>query len=209
MLRSAKDLARGLLGLGKKGNERPQLLMWYPHSTPPAARRLNEGYRLRTYRDGDGSAWAELLNDCSELGVWTVARIEQELLKALLPNGQFFATMDEALIAGAGLYEGEKRGRACWEIGWVVTDPRHRGLGLGWYVTAAAVEAGLAQQAPRPIFLMTDDFRFPALKLYLSMGFVPDFDHGSYRDRWATLGRELGPEYTQIIDRHLQAGESG
>ena len=204
MLGSARNLARGLLGLGKKDNERPQLLMWYPHSSPPAALRLKEGYRLRTYRDGDGSAWAELLNDSSDLGGWTVARIEQELLSALLPDGQFFATMDEALIAGAGLYDGEKRGRSCWEIGWVVTDPRHRGLGLARHVTAAAVETALTQP-PRPIFLMTDDFRVAAVKLYLKMGFVPDFDHGSYRDRWARLGGELGPEYRQIIDRHLQS----
>ena len=201
---SARNLARSLLGLRKKDNERPQLLMWYQHATPPGVRRLKEGYRLRTYRDGDGSAWAELLNDCSELGVWTVARIEKVLLSALLPDGQFFATMDEALIAGAGLYDGEKRGRPCWEIGWVVTDPRHRGLGLAWQVTAAAVETALSQP-PRPIFLMTDDFRVAAVKLYLKMGFVPDFDHGSYRDRWAKLGGELGPEYHQIIDRHLQS----
>ncbi len=204
MLGSARNLARSLLGLGKKDNERPQLLMWYPHATPPAVRRLKEGCRLRTYRDGDESAWAELLNDSSELGVWTVARIEKVLLSALLPDGQFFATMDETLIAGAGLYDSEKRGRSCWEIGWVVTDPDHRGLGLAWHVTAAAVETALTQP-PRPIFLMTDDFRVAAVKLYLKMGFVPDFDHGSYRDRWAKLGGELGPEYHQIIDRHLQS----
>ena len=205
MLGSARDLAKGLLGLGRKGNDKPQLLMWYPHSDSPPVGRTKEGYELRSYRDGDESAWAELLNDGGDLGIWTVARIEQELLKALLPGGQFFATMEETLIAGAGLYDGEKRGAACWEIGWVVTDPRHRGLGLARQVTAAAVAAALSQP-PRPIFLMTDDFRIAAVKLYLKMGFAPDFDHDSYPHRWSRLGRELGPEYRQIIDRHLQTG---
>ena len=50
---------------------------------------------------------------------------------------------------------------------------------------------------------MTDDFRLPAVKLYLKMGFVPDFEHGSYHDRWTRLARDLAPEYTHIIDAHM------
>jgi mycothiol synthase len=207
MLNSARDFARGLLRLGKKGNVQPQLLMWYPCSTPPAAPTLERGYRLRTYRNGDASAWSQLLNDCSELGVWSAARIEDELLGTLLPGGQFFATLDDDLVAGAGLYHGKKRAQACWEIGWVVTHPAHQGLGLGRQVTCAAVVAALAQPQ-RPIFIMTDDLRVPAVKLYLKMGFVPDFEHSSYHNRWTRLGRELSPRYKQIIDAHIEAGVS-
>ena len=204
MLSNAKELTRTLFGfLTRKSHNHPQLLMWYHLDESPAQSVLHTDYKIRNFRSGEERAWAELLNSCGELGSWTKDRVRDELLERLCVNGQFFASKGDQLVAGAGLYDGEREGKPCWEIGWVVTHPQHQGLGLGRQVTEAAVRAALALPT-RPIFLMTDDFRIPALRLYLKLGFAPDLLHSSYRARWNKLGRRLGQEYKAIIDRYLK-----
>jgi mycothiol synthase len=178
-------------------------VLWYPHSFPPPAADLKPGYAIRIYRENDAPEWAALLNACGELGVWTQTRVEGELRSKLAQDNQFFATLDGALVAGAGLYDDDRLGMPCWEIGWVVTHPQHQGLGLARQVTSAAVEAALSLPR-RQVFLMTDDHRMPAVKLYLKMGFVPDLGHESFRHRWSQLGHQLGPDYSDIIARHLE-----
>ena len=50
------------------------------------------------------------------------------------------------------------------ELGWVAGDPEHKGSGLGFAV-CAAVTRRLLEIGYRNIYLLTDDFRLPAIKL--------------------------------------------
>lgn len=182
------------------GEVLPQLRMVYtgpgsPDPGPP----LVAPYRLRPYRPGDESAWIALLNGDGrrELGAWTPERLRVEILSHLVTGTQHFVWSGDTAAAGAGVYE---RSPSCWEVGWVATLWQHRGRGLGRRVTAAAVAAALGLPS-RPIFLFTDDFRLPAIRLYLDIGFLPDCIHPSHSDRWGAVFDQLGPRYGPVRSR--------
>ena len=76
------------------------------------------------------------------------------------------------------------------EVGWIAADPEHKGRGLGLAVTAAAVARFIAA-GYRRIYLMTDDFRLPAIAVYLKLGFEPFFYAPDMADRWAAVRKQL------------------
>lgn len=184
-------LLRGLMGSAKKENL-PQLRMRYSLSDPPQVGALAPGYALRKFRPGDEEGWVELLNANQELGEWSGERIAGVLKGGLV--AQFFAMAGPQLVACAGVHDIQLDGTSYWEIGWVAAHPQHRGKGLGQQVTAAAIAAAL-RLPPRPIILRTDDFRLPALKVYLKLGFTPLYDHPSYPERWRLIAGRLGEGY--------------
>lgn len=170
----------------------PQLRMKYQPATPPAVADMPAGYWLRSFETGDEQGWVELLNANAELGEWTLERVRGILAGGL--QRQFFVAAPAQLAACAGVHDALLDGVAYWEIGWVASHPGHRGLGLGAQVTAAALAHALTLVA-RPIILRTDDFRLPAIKVYLKLGFTPLFDHSSYPERWRLIASRLGPRY--------------
>lgn len=179
---------------GDKEESPPQLVMWYRSATPPDLGPFAEEYQLRTYREGDEDGWMELLNANGQLGKWDREKIRSELDGALVKEAQYFVVCGEQIVATAGVYGRPWNGSDAWEIGWVAAHPDHLGKNLGGQVTAAAVTAAL-EQPSRPIFLRTDDFRIPALKVYLHLGFVPDYQHSSYEGRWREIFAVLGEKY--------------
>jgi len=40
--------------------------------------------------------------------------------------------------------------------------------------------------------LETDDFRLPAIALYEKLGYVAEFTHPSFEERWAVINKERG-----------------
>lgn len=170
----------------------PQLRMRYLPAAPPAVPGMPAGYRLRGFETGDEREWVELLNANAELGEWNLERITGVLAGGL--KGQFFVAAGAQLAACAGVHDALLDGVEYWEIGWVASHPGHRGLGLGAQVTAAALAHALSLP-PRLILLRTDDFRLPAIKTYLKLGFAPLFDHASYPERWRLIASRLGPGY--------------
>ena len=181
----------------RKSQPVPQLLMRYPHSISPCAGKLPEDYRLRTYQERDAEGWVALLNANGQLGEWNREKIQAELDGDLVEGTQFFVVAGRQIVATAGVYDRELGGEKCWEIGWVASHPEHWGRGLGRQVTAAAVGEALGLSR-RPIVLRTDDFRLPALKVYLRLGFAPDYDHASYPKRWQAIFHELGEDYAVL-----------
>lgn len=177
----------------------PQLRMSYTPAALPRVAELPAGYQFRTFLTGDEQGWVELLNANGELGEWNLERVAGVLGGGL--KKQFFATTEAQLVACAGVHDAVLDGVEYWEIGWVASHPAHRGKGLGGQVTAAALGYALTLP-PRPIILRTDDFRLPAIKVYLQLGFAPLFDHPSYPERWRLITSRLGPEYqVQLPER--------
>lgn len=195
MRRRAKALFRRFFGGPAPG---PQLLMWYEKTAPPPPPPLAPQFVLRRYGPGDEQGWCQLLSANGQLGVWQPERLQAEMHSQWARDGQIFAVRDGQIVASAGVYERELAGRRAWEIGWVATHPRYQSQGLGTAVTVAAVKAALGFP-PRPIGLRTDDFRLPAIKVYLRLGFVPDLVDPSYRARWALIGQKLGPEFASLL----------
>lgn len=175
-----------------KKDNLPQLRMTYPRFLRPAVGDLPAAYQLRAFESGDEQGWMELLNANGELGEWNLERIAGVLGGGL--KKQFFVASGRQLAACAGVHDAVLDGVEYWELGWVASHPAHRGRGLGGQVSAAAVGYALTLPA-RPIVLRTDDFRLPAIKVYLQLGFAPLFDHSSYPERWRLIASRLGPGY--------------
>ena len=184
---------------GQTGASQPQLRMRYGQSSLPSTGCVEPPYTLREFRQGDEEGWVTLLNGGGELGVWDLGRLRSEISSFLVPDAQFFVLCDRQIVSGAGVYE---RSAACWEIGWVATRPHHRGRGLARHVCRAAVGAAFDLPA-RPIWLFTDDFRTRAIRLYLTLGFVPDCHHASHSRRWRAVFEQLGPEYQKYGDSYI------
>jgi mycothiol synthase len=146
------------------------------------------GYGLRTFRPGDEDAWVDLLLT-GEFGMWDRPRLDRMIAgdrAPLPPAGIFFVTYGTRLVGTACtfLYDSEAGGIA--ELGWVVVHPRHRGHGLGRQVCRAVL--GFVRSLEyRYAYLLTEDFRRPAIKMYLALGFEPEMVDPSHPAWWAMI----------------------
>ena len=177
---------------------REQLEMIWPTgaaSAPPPA-PFPSGYSLRTYRPGDEPGFAYLMERAG-FGEWGPERIEAAK-RDILPGGWFFVVHGGcgAIVSTAQAdHRPAPRHPFGGELGWVATDPDHRGTGLAEAVSAAAVRRLLAAGYDR-IYLRTDDVRIAAVRLYVRMGFVPYLFSDDMRGRWRALAEGLGFPYT-------------
>jgi mycothiol synthase len=165
----------------------PQLRMRRPTLTDLPRVQIAAPFELRCYQPGDEAAWAAIMN--TGIGTdWTAERCRRELtrLPHFDPAGLFFAT--------AG---GEPIGTACsWSdflpdvtAGWVhmvCVRPEHRGHGLGYQLTLQVLHR-LHDRGFANAWLDTDDFRLPAIRAYLALGFEPVLTHPSHPDRWRAV----------------------
>lgn len=76
------------------------------------------------------------------------------------------------------------------ELGWVAADPDHKGKRLGLAVSAAATRRFLACGYTE-IYLKTDDFRLPAIKTYLRLGYEPLPFCDGMSERWEQVRKKL------------------
>jgi mycothiol synthase len=148
------------------------------------------GYQIRTYKAGDEAAWAEIMNNSLGDG-WDAERCRRELTgrPQFRPDGLFFAT-----------WEGNPVGTACaWSqpsetqlghVHMVGVVPEHRGKKLG-YALCLSVLRFLKENGFQRAALSTDDFRLPAIKTYLNLGFEPHHTHEDHKARWDAVYAKL------------------
>ena len=181
----------------------PQLILWYGREAAPSLPEI-AGYRLRTYQPGDEEGWLALLQANGELGRWDRQRLEDVLAGTRV---QLFVEFEGQIAACTGCNDRTRELRPCWEIGWVAVHPDFQGRGLGKLIVAAAVAQAKAL-GPRPIYLLTDDFRIPALRCYLKLGFLPNNGHPSYPRRWADIFARLGTDYQALKPAFVASDQS-
>lgn len=178
---------------------RTQLRMLWPAERRPEPSTLDcpAGYRMREATQADVPEFRTLMASV-ELGTWN----EESLRKTftdLLPGtwhviahertGSLVATGMALHRPIADLYpDGE-------EVGWIAAHPEHAGHGLGRAVVATTVSRMLDLGAGR-IYLQTDDFRLPAVKTYLGLGFLPHLWAADMPERWRNVCEQLNWPYT-------------
>ena len=171
----------------------PQLHMIWPErllDSPPEP-KLPPGYTLRTWRPGDRDQYLELMARAGFEG-WDGERLDRSL-RTVLPEGMYViehsASGRLVATAMAGHHPTDLHP---WggELGWVAGDPEHSGKGLGLAV-CAAVTARFIRAGYRRIYLSTDDWRLPALKTYLKLGYEPLPYRDGMAERWTEVCRKL------------------
>lgn len=164
--------------------------------TAPPELRLHPDYELRSYRPGDEPGWFRVM-ELAGFGVWDQERLSSTM-RTILPNGWFLA-VDRATAAIVATAMTTHNSLALHpfggELGWVAADPAHKGKGLGWTVCAAVTRRFLAAGYEN-IFLRTDDWRLPALMVYLRLGYLPLLFAPDMAARWEVICGQLNWPFT-------------
>ena len=176
----------------------PQLHMLWPSwqcAVPPEV-ELQPDYRLRIFSLDDTDAYLALMHRAGFTSFDSV-RVTT-CLQQVLPDGFFVVEHRHStvVVATAMANHAPKALHPFGgEVGWVAGDPDHSGRGLGRVVCSAATRRLLAA-GYRRVYLSTDDWRLPAIKVYLSLGFEPLLFDPGMPDRWQAVCQKLNWPFT-------------
>lgn len=190
-------------GARTDGGHAPQLHMVLSLETWPSIRAAETpaGYALRTFRAGDEEAWVALMRHAG-FESWNRDTPRQALAQAL-PDGVFFIehrpSRDLAATAMAG-HKPTDLHPFGGELGWVAVSPPHRGQRLSAVVCTAATRR-LVEAGYRDVYLSTDDWRLPAIRTYLHLGYVPLLFAPDMEERWRVVARDLGMRFEDLAAR--------
>jgi mycothiol synthase len=159
---------------------------------------LPEGYALRTYREGDEIGIARIYA-ASMMGNGTEEEVCENLLRhpCFKPERIFVVEHGNELVGAAAAWiETGNPGVGCLHM--VGTFPEHRGKRLGSILTIAAITYSRNEGFTRQQ-LATDDWREPALRMYLNLGYYPLITDETHPTRWEAIAKRLGR--TDIVVR--------
>lgn len=186
-----------------------QLLMVWRNDSPLAPLALPEGYRFHNWRrGGDEILSYEKYRECW-IKMWSAEGIERitkwfdEVYNdALVPDDGFFTILYD---------EGEPVAVSCIQIGEhtpdsatvhaVAASTDHKGKGLGRIITQA-VMLEAQKRGIYETYLTTDDWRIPAVKIYLDLGFRPVLWDSDMRERWMKLLEFFGRYDVPAVDEN-------
>ncbi len=181
---------------GSMSSERllPAMYMVWPLNRLPAAPEpaLPHGYCVRTC-EADLSALRSLIDADGPIH----DRAWESFLDRLVPRGVLLAVHTESgrPVATASAVHNPRATRYYFpfggEVGYVSVDPAHRGKGLGRVVVARVV-ARLIEAGYYHIFVAVEGWRLPAVKCYLSLGFVPLLHQKDLLPRWRRVCEQIG-----------------
>ena len=171
-----------------------QLEMVIPLADMPPVNAMPDGYLLRQFRpDEDAAKYNTLYGlafESREIIPWIVSKQLE---------GGFFVVEhleSEELVASS---IAQKKLPPKWidggSLGWLVTDPQHAGKGLGTLVVTA-VNQRLHAEGFEKAYLSTDDFRLPAISIYLKQGWLPRIHADGMEVRWRDAYALLGWEFS-------------
>ncbi len=159
-----------------------------------------KGYVVRGYREGDVATLAEALQavgfrNCGvDRVLETLEDADRRAGSALVENQGAIVAVTFASRTSASQANpvtgrpGEPRREGL--LDYVATHPEHQGRGLG-RATCTAVSRYLVERGCETVQLLTDDWRLPAIHLYLSMGYQPVMGRSDMPERWAAVISEL------------------
>jgi mycothiol synthase len=168
----------------------PQLFMRLPELSdlPPAA-PLPPGCSLRAAVPVDHASIAEVLSEGFG-DAWDAARVAQEFSAANGVEATYVVVSPAGVIATAAARRMPDRYPDAGYLHYVGARSSERGRRLGEVVTRQVLvhfaDAGLNQAV-----LETDDFRLPAVRTYLRLGFVPEPRAAGDQLRWSKVLRNL------------------
>ena len=169
----------------------PQLRMQFRAHAALAPVRLPSGYTLATLTQRDTADWIAVLAANAQLGTWDERRAHTLLTgeRPVLAAGTYLVLCGGQAVATACTVPptaAEPRS----ELGWVAVAPAHQGHGLGLQVCCAVLWYARREGWPATT-LSTDDWRLPAIRTYLKLGFEPELTHDSHAARWQEVHQRL------------------
>ncbi len=159
---------------------------------PPV--ELPEGFRIRTFRDGDIANWCRIETSVDEFS--TIENAERYFDREFGPQIEFMGdrsfmleTINGEAIGTTTAWMGTLDGEMVGLIHWVAIEPDYQGRGLAKPLLATAMHR-LAQDHQRA-FLSTQTTSYRAVGLYLKFGFEPVLATDSDCRAWAIVEKLL------------------
>ena len=152
-----------------------------------------DGYHIRTYRKGDEAYWA-LIMDTTFVDI---GRTVQDTYDNVInqpnfdPNGFCFVSHKGIPIGTACGWNRCICGKLVGYIDMLAVLPEHTGHKLGKWLTVFLLYYFRTQHVTS-VMLDTDDFRLPAIKNYINLGFVPTYLRENHVRRWENIFQKLG-----------------
>lgn len=152
---------------------------------------LGPAYRIRTFEPGDEPGLGRVYA-ASALGGESVPEVQSRLhAHPCFDPGRVFVAVSGELIVGTAAAWCSVRDPGVGYLHMLGVLPEHRGNQLGAALALATLrysrEEGFTVQR-----LLTDDWRLPAIRLYLSLGYDPILTDWSHHIRWRIVARKLG-----------------
>ncbi len=170
-----------------------QLRMTWPQNKPAGAINIPEGYKLRQFDyENDKDQYLQLMINAG-FDYWKAEKVT-DVNRMAFPDCFFVIEHIESkkIVATAhGLHNCNFGWSNAAELSWVAGDAEHKGKGLGYAVCMAVIKR-ILEMGYTNIFLLTDDFRIPAISVYLKMGFAPAMYREDMPGRWDKIAEILG-----------------
>ena len=154
--------------------------------------RCPDGYHIRTYQRGDEVYWARIMDrafvDQGRTSEDTYANVINQ--PNFDPDGFCFVVHRDVPIGTACAWNRCHRGKPIGYIDMLAVLPEHTGRKLGKWLTVFLLNYFKTRRVAY-VMLDTDDFRLPAIKNYLNLGFVPVYTGENHGERWRTIFKKL------------------
>ena len=150
-----------------------------------------DGYVLRQFQESDTEKYLALMHEAGYAD-FSLESLDK-MKKSLLPQGfSIVEYLPEHELAASAMANDQpiEAYPEAGAVNWVAGAKKHSGRGLGTTVVLAVLKR-LLDSGYREIYLTTDDFRLPALKTYLKIGFEPDLFADDMPARWAAIYARL------------------
>ncbi|MFA6948015.1 MAG: GNAT family N-acetyltransferase [Eubacteriales bacterium] len=174
-------------------------MLWFGGA--PALTEIPEGFDIITHAD-DGKYGADLtagwIDACEELNGKLVTRedFQKSMLDdpALTPAQIFYIV--ERSSGSVGGTAAALMNPDCPSLHMVGVSKAYRGRGLSAPVCAAVLRY-FDENGVRRASLNTDDFRIPAIKTYLRLGYRPWLYEDDMAERWTAIYAKIGADSSE------------
>ena len=170
-----------------------QLRMVRPNLENLPKLELPSDYGIRTYRKGDEVHWARIISDSFGGRQRTAQDTRNEITSrdVFVPDGLYFATHCGMPVGTACAWRQSIDETDVGYVHMVGVVAEHTGHKLGKWVSLAVLSY-FRDNGFISAMLDTDDFRMPAIKTYLNLGFVPVYVEEGQPERWSDIFEKLG-----------------
>jgi mycothiol synthase len=150
--------------------------------------QLPEGYELRAFESQDAESAAETLT-LAFGDTWNAVKVLAKLANNDFVKTMFVITASGQVVATASAANPKELPNTGY-VHFVATHPDHTGKRLGYWISLATLHE-FSKLGYQDAILTTDDFRLPAIRTYLRLGFSPENTDPSHTLRWAEVLRQL------------------
>ena len=170
-----------------------QLRMIRPNLENLPELQLPPGYGMRTYCEGDETHWAHIISDSFGGRKRTAQDTRNEITgrDVFVPDGLYFATHQDIPVGTACAWRESVDEKDVGYVHMVGVVAEHTGYKLGKWVSLAVL-IYFRDNGFKCSMLDTDDFRVPAVKTYLNLGFIPVYVEDEQPKRWRDIFQKLG-----------------